>query len=282
MRGAPGRLAVFGVAAFICIGLLALSLAGLLRPIESVAALPLGIFQNVVGGLSSRLSELFSTFGDLQNLRQRNADLERALINFQAELVELREIRADYERLSALLRYLDNNVIEAGIAARVVGRDTSGLQRTIIIDRGSRDGLRAGMPVVTELGLVGRITRVGATNAQVELITDPNSYVNARLQLTRAEGSVKGTVSGGLQMIFIPLNADVQTGDSVITSGLGGNFPRGILIGQVTGSQLDASSLFKQANVRSLIDFNRLEVVLVVTNFERVDLSTFATPTPGP
>src|SRR5258708_4504345 len=143
-------------------------------------------------------------------------------------------------------------------------------------------GLQIGMPVMTELGLVGRIFRVAATNAQVQLVTDINSYVNARLQASRGEGSIVGTAAGALRMTFIPLADQVADGDSVVTSGLGGNFPRGIIVGQVTNSRLDDTKLFQEAQVRSLVDFNRLEIVLAVTSFQPVDLSAFATPTPVP
>jgi rod shape-determining protein MreC len=277
-RSAPNRLILFGVVSFIMLSIFFASLIGLLRPIESLASVPLSLLQQAASGIARQISETLGALADLQDLRRRNTELERALINFQAELVELRELRADYQRLAALQNYRGANPDKQFLAATVIGRDTTGLLRSIIVDRGTRDGVRVGMPVVTELGLVGRVYRVGATSAQVQLITDINSFVNARLQLTRAEGTVQGTAAGGLRMLYIPLSDDVRDGDSVVTSGIGGNFPRGIAIGQVTSSRLDESKLFKEAQVRSLIDFNRLEIVLIITNFEPADLTTFGTP----
>ncbi|MFN7208874.1 MAG: rod shape-determining protein MreC [Aggregatilineales bacterium] len=278
LRSAPSRLIVFGVFSFVLLGIFFASLIGLLGPLESVASVPLSLLQSAMSGAARGVSELLGTLADLQDLRRRNTELERALINFQAELVELRELRADYQRLAALQNYRGANTDKQFLSATVIGRDTTGLLRNIVIDRGSRDGVRVGMPVVTDLGLVGRVYRVGATSAQVQLITDTNSFVNARLQLTRAEGAVQGTAAGGLRMLYIPLADDVRDGDSVVTSGIGGKFPRGIIIGQVTSSRLDESKLFKEAQVRSLIDFNRLEIVSVITNFEPIDLSAFGTP----
>jgi rod shape-determining protein MreC len=278
LRSAPNRLILFGVVSFILLGIFFASLIGLLSPVESLASVPLSLLQRAVNGITRQVSETLSTLADLQDLRRRNTELERALINFQAELVELRELRADYQRLAALQNYRGTNPDKQFLAATVIGRDTTGLLRSIIVDRGTRDGVRVGMPVVTELGLVGRIYRVGATSAQVQLITDTNSFVNARLQLTRAEGAVQGTAAGGLRMLYIPLSDDVRDGDSVVTSGIGGKFPRGLLIGQVTSSRLDESKLFKEAQVRSLVDFNRLEIVSIITNFEPADLTTFGTP----
>ncbi len=276
------KLIIFGVAVFICVGLIAVSVTGLLGPFESLASIPLSLFQGASSGVTHRVTNLANDISDVQSLQQRNADLERALINFQSEIVELREIKADYDRIAALLNYRGINTDRQYLAATVIARDTTGLLRAIVIDRGSRDGVSVGMPVVTELGLVGRVYKVAATNAQVELVTDTNSYVNARLQTSRAEGSIVGTDAGDLRMTFIPLNDEIKDGDSVVTSGIGGKFPRGIVIGQVTNSRLDDSKLFQEAQVRSLVDFNRLEIVLVITGFQPVDLSTFATPTPVP
>ncbi len=282
MRTGPSRLIVFGVAVFICIGLMAVSAAGLLGPFESLASVPLSLLQGASSGVGRRVTRLVNDVSDVQSLQQRNAELERALINFQSEIVELREIKADYTRIAALLNYRGVDTTRQYQTAYVIGRDTTGLLRSIIIDRGSRDGISVGMPVVTDLGLVGRVFRVAATTAQVQLVTDTNSYVNARLQTSRGEGSVVGTASGDLRLTFVPLNDEIKDGDSVVTSGIGGKFPRGIVIGQVTTSRLDDSKLFQEAVVRSLVDFNRLEIVLVVTSFQPLDLSTFATPTAVP
>lgn len=282
MRTGPSRLIVFGVAVFICIGLMAVSAAGLLGPFESLASVPLSLLQGASSGVGRRVTRLVNDVSDVQSLQQRNAELERALINFQSEIVELREIKADYTRIAALLNYRGVDTTRQYQTANVIGRDTTGLLRSIIIDRGSRDGISVGMPVVTDLGLVGRVFRVAATTAQVQLVTDTNSYVNARLQTSRGEGSVVGTASGDLRLTFVPLNDEIKDGDSVVTSGIGGKFPRGIVIGQVTTSRLDDSKLFQEAVVRSLVDFNRLEIVLVVTSFQPLDLSTFATPAAVP
>jgi rod shape-determining protein MreC len=281
MNAASRRLMAFGLATFFCLGLLGFGLLGFFRPLQGALSAPLTALQQLSNGASRRASSLLSTLADLQVLAARNAELERALINFQAEIVELREISADYERLAALSNFRGITEIRRTVAATVIGRDTSGLLRTITLDRGSRDGIVPDMPVITELGLVGRIARVSATSAQVQLLNDVNSYVNARLQTTRSEGSIQGTAAGGLQMIFIPLTSTINDGDTVVTSGIGGAFPRGLLIGQVIGSSLDDSNLFQQAQVASLINFDRLEVVMIITDFEALDSNTFPTATPS-
>jgi rod shape-determining protein MreC len=283
MRSASNRLIAFGISVFLCVLLIGASLAGVLGPFESIAAVPIGFLQGGARGITNRVTSFAKQISQIQSLEQRNAELETAAINFQAEIVQLREIKADYDRISKLLNYKDANADKTFLPATVIGRDTTGLLRSITIDRGTRDGIKIGMPVVTDLGLVGRIYRVSATNAQVQLITDNNSFVNARFQINRGEGeitgSVTGTAGGDLNMTFIPLSSKIIGAESVVTSGLGGNFPRGILIGQVESWRVDDSRLFQEARVRSLVPFNDLEIVLVITSFTPTDVSTFATPT---
>ncbi len=288
MRSGSNRLIVFGVALFICIGLIALSASGLLGPVQNLVTIPVSLAQRAISGITRQISNTVNTLANFQSLQAQNEQLEHALVSFQAEIVELREVKADYDRVVALLNYKNksDNAGRQYVAATVIGRDTTGLLRNITVDRGTRDGLAIGMPVVTELGLVGRITTVTSLSAQVTLVIDPSSYVNSRLQKSRAEGrivggSVSGTASGDLRMTFIPLKETISDDEVVVTSGIGGNFPRGLTIGQVTSSRLDDSKLFQEAEVRSLIDFNRLEIVLVITNFEPLDTSAFATPVPA-
>ena len=106
-------------------------------------------------------------------------------------------------------------------------------------------------------------------------MSDPNSKVNARLQTTREDGVVFGQLGGDLVMSFIPVDAQVQEGDRVMTNGLGQMLPENLLVGQVLSVSLSENELYQEARVRSLVDFNRLEIVQVVINFEPVELSVF-------
>jgi rod shape-determining protein MreC len=260
---------------FLCTGLIVTSQAGLLTPIEGIAAVPLNILSGILNRVALSITNGAEDLTELQTLRERNADLEEALAQFQSELVELREIASDYRRLAELLDYTTTASNQEFLAADVINMDTSGFLRTITINRGTRDGLTIGMPVVTRQGLVGRIVQVSASAGRVLLVTDPSSAVSARLQTTRVEGSVVGQLSGTLRMTFIPLGQTIQEGDLVITSGLGGNFPPDIVIGQVTSIRQFEFELYQEAEIRSLNNFDTLEIVLVITNFQPVDLSVF-------
>lgn len=260
---------------FLCTGLIVTSQSGLLAPVEGVAAIPLNILSGIFNRIALGITNGTADLAELQSLRERNADLEEALAQYQAELVELREIASDYQRLAELLDYTAKADNQDFLAADVINVDTSGFLRTITLNRGTRDGLAIGMPVVTQQGLVGRILQVSANASRVLLVTDPSSAVSARLQTTRVEGSVVGHLSGNLRMEFIPLDQPIQEGDLVITSGLGGNFPPDIVVGQVTSIRQFEYELYQEAEVRSLNNFDTLEIVLVITSFQPVDLSVF-------
>lgn len=282
MFSTTNRLILFAATIFLCLILIAGSIAGLLAPAEGLATVPIGAFQQVVRGVTRNVTDFLNNLSTLRDQRSRIAELERALVNANNELVDLRERAADYDRLASVVRYLQSNPTQRGLAATVVSFDTTGILRTIRIDKGSRDGVRIGLPVVTDLGLVGRIYQVGATSSLVQIINDTNSFINVRMQTTRTLGTINGTSSGGLVVKFVQLTDEIKEGDSVITSGIGGNFPRGILVGQVTNQRVDDTQLFKEAQVRSLVDFNRLELVLVLTEFERIDIDSLNAPTAVP
>lgn len=272
------RARFFLVLMFICLGLIGLSASGALSEVEGIVAAPLNAVTGFINSTLYEVNESLDDFTSSADLRERLARLEEQLALQQAELIQLREIASDYERLADLLDYTSSVQNQAFITADVIGLDTSGALRSITINRGTRDGIAIGMPVVTQLGLVGRIIRVSANASQVQLITDQNSAVSGRLQTSRAEGSVLGLLTGNLRMDFIPLEAEIVEGDLVVTSGLGGNFPPDIVIGQVVSRRSFDFEVDQEAEVRSLIDFNTLEFVLVITSFEPANISVFDEP----
>lgn len=273
-RGWRSNRTVFFLVMFaVSLILIIASQSGVLAPVEGILSVPLNALSGAFNRVALNVSGSVVDLAEYQSLQQRNAELEEALSRFQSELVELREIAADYQRLAALLNYTNTTQGQEFVTADVIAYDPSP-PRTIAINRGTRDGIAVGMPVITELGLVGRVIEVQANAARVLLVTDPSSSVTARLQTTRADGIVVGETAGTLQMRFIPLDVPIQNGDLVRTSGLGGNLPPDILIGQVSSSR-QGLDVYQTAQIRSLINFDALEFVMVVTNFQPVDLSAF-------
>jgi rod shape-determining protein MreC len=189
--------------------------------------------------------------------------------------VRLREIEAEAVLMRDLLNFAQANpsyeMQGAHVVGRVIGHDPSNLLQYITLDIGSEEGLERNMPVVTDRGLVGRVSTVGRGWSRVLLIIDTSSSVNALTQSTRASGSIQGQPDGSLAMQSIPQGDTVSVGDTVFTSGLGGNFPRQILIGQITEAERKDYELFQTATVLPTVDFDHLEVVLVITDFESID-----------
>ena len=271
----PGRALALLLALSMCGFLVLFSLIGALTPVEGVVAAPLNGLSGLFNRVSLSLNATFEELNSLGQLRERIAVLEEQLARRQVESIELREAASDYVRLKSMLAYTSPLEDQEFLPADVIAIEQTGIARNIIINRGTRDGIAVGMPVTTELGLVGRIVRVSANAAQVQLINDENSAVSSRLQTTRAHGSIIGQASGVLRLTMVDLDEVITQGDLVITSGLGGNFPPDIVVGQVTSVRQFEFELFQEAEVRSLFDFDTLELVLVITSFEPIDLTVF-------
>lgn len=210
---------------------------------------------------------------DIVTLRQRNAELEAQVSQLQAQLIELQQRVNETEILAALVDFSRSNPESTYKAASVIGRDPSPFLHYIIINRGSNDDIRRGMPVVTNQGLVGRVDAVIADAARVQLITDPASSVNVYLQNADTTAVLYGSVTGDVSLDLISQNATVEAGDLILTSGLGGGYPADLIIGQVVTVRSLEFELFQQATVQPAVDFSRLEIVLVITNFRPVDIT---------
>jgi len=180
----------------------------------------------------------------------------------RAELTAQVELRQENQRLRALLGLVEEKPLPT-LAARVIAEDASGWFRTIEIDRGSADGIREGLPVVNAAGLIGRVVRTTPHAARVLLITDASSAVAVLVQDQRIRGVCRGQ-GGALALDFALVQDVIQVGDGVVTSGLGGIFPKGLLVGYVSGVQREQFGLFQTIEVEPAVDFTRLEEVLVL------------------
>jgi rod shape-determining protein MreC len=151
----------------------------------------------------------------------------------------------------------------------VVLRDPSNLREIIAIDRGRSDGLKTGMPVVTEGNtLVGTVTKVEDSHSWITLVTDVDSAVSSVVLESRAQGVVAGGYNHRLSMEFVDQQSAVQEGDTVVSSGLGGSYPAGLVIGRVTGVSGQRQDVFQRVTVEPLASLSRLETVLVMTTFQ--------------
>ncbi len=218
---------------------------------------------------------------ELASLQQRAAELEAENDQLRSEVARLKESEAELRTLSGLLNYAGKNTDNQYLAANVIGRDPSPFLSYLILDRGSDAGIRRDMPVVTGDGLVGRVVEVTSTACRVRPITDPGSAINVRLQDSREEGVVVGRPGGGLELQFISQQAEVKDGELALTSGLGGEYPPGIILGSVSSKERLEYEVLQRAVIAPAVNFNRLEIVLIIVNFTPLDFTPFFPATPG-
>ena len=262
-------------------GILALAFGGFFSPFSSNFTGGLVAVQSWFAVRYQAIQQFLSAPRDIISLRTRNAELEAQISQLQTQVIDLQQRVSQTEILAALVDFSRANPESSYKAASVIGRDPSPFLHYIIINRGSNDGILRGMPVVTNQGLVGRIDAVIADAARVQLITDPAATVNVHLKNANTDAVLLGSVTGDISLDMISQDATVQGGDLILTSGLGGGYPPDLIVGQIINVRKLDYQLFQQATVQSAVDFSRLDIVLVITNFRAVDITPLV-PTPAP
>ena len=254
-------------------GVMALALGGYFSSASNVFTDSLINVQFWFSSRFAALQDFFTAPRDMASLRQQNSDLQNDVAELQGQVIQLQQQVGETQVLAALVDFAQARTENTYKGAAVIGRDPSPFLHYVIINAGSNDGILRGMPVVTGQGLVGRVDAVIADAARVQLITDPASNVNVRLQNAEEDASLIGSVTGDVILDMIPQDTNVETGDLVLTSGLGGGYPPDLIVGQVVNVRSREYDLFQQATVQPVVDFNRLQIVLVIVNFEPVDIS---------
>ncbi len=262
---------------------LALHETRVLAPVEQGLQVVLAPLQRATTALVRDIGDLSQTIRQGRELRARVAELEEQVDALTIENVRLREYEAEVVQLRGLLRFVETNPTWAFLGADVVGRsacihapcgDVVGEEpnpylRYLTINVGQAEGVAVGMPVVTGGAvLVGRVAETGLHTSKVRLVTDTGHSVAAILQQSRATGLLVGQADGSLRMLYIPQEDTVQVGDIVLTSGLGGAFPRGLVLGQVIQVVKQDFALFQEAVVNPAVDYRRVELALVITSFQ--------------
>lgn len=219
--------------------------------------------QKVVGGISGRIDNVWRGYFYLVGTQKENEDLKRELQELKLQLHRYREADLANQRLRALLNF-KKSIATSLLPAELVAFDPSGWFQTILIDKGSSDGVAQDMAVVSADGLMGRVIGVSSHYAKVLLILDANSAVDALIQRSRVRGVLVGLGRDLCLLKYVQRNEDVQVGDQVISSGMGGVFPKGLLLGTVQEVVRGNSGLFQRVEVEPAANFNRLEEVMVV------------------
>ncbi len=219
------------------------------------------IFNGSIQGVQHAWRDYFLLVG----IQEENQTLKKKINELKAVIVSYREGYLEAQRLKKLLSITDRYQYHF-TAVRVIGREQATLSRTVLINKGSSDGLKNGMPVMAYPGLIGRLIDVSRNVSRVLLFIDENSHVDAIVQRNRIQGIISGAGFRGMTLKYIPKTQDVQKGDVIISSGMGGIFPKGWLIGQVISVDRQSDGLFLKIDVAPFVDLSKLEELLILSS----------------
>jgi rod shape-determining protein MreC len=250
----------------VAILLLLLNSFGFLKPATNVLAAISVPAERLFGGWGAGAGGFFDTLGRVNQLSAENQRLKSQVADLQQKLSSDTELAAQNAELRKQLNLGDIRP-ESLIAAEVLSYQPDNFRQFLTIGRGSKDGIQTGMAVVSQGSLVGIVKDVAPTTAKVFLVVDPNFKVAAidQSQDSRPSGTIHGVLGGGLVMDKIAQNENIKTGDTIITSGLGGDVTKGIIIGRVQSVDRRDNGVFQSAEVSTDIPFQRLEIVYAVT-----------------
>jgi rod shape-determining protein MreC len=210
------------------------------------------------------IGDMVDGYVDLVHVRKENEELKKKIQSLTFALNQLREEAEANERLRRLLNFSKSRELPM-LPARVVGRDSTGWFKTLLIDKGEKEGVDKNMAVVNDLGVVGRIIAVSTNYAKVLLVIDRNSAVDALIQESRYKGILEGEGDKLCSLKYISPLHKVEKGERVVTSGMSRVFPKCLPLGSIEKVEPESGTMFQKILVRPNVDFSRLEEVLVIT-----------------
>lgn len=238
--------------------------------ITNVVTVPFAPVQRAVSLAGVKIQEGISFFRDIGAVRQENTELKARIDRLEKENLELKEYRQENIELRKALNIKDQFSDYEPLGANIIAKEEGNWFTVFTIDRGAKDGINKNSPIVTSKGLVGRVIQVDALSARVEAIIDKNSAVSSRISQKDDYGTVRGDLQlkdlGVCLMDRISPEVDIAVGDDIITSGIGGIYPKGILIGKVKETRKSSDELNKYAIIQPAVDFKRLDEVIVLKN----------------
>ncbi|MGE5216165.1 MAG: rod shape-determining protein MreC [Chloroflexota bacterium] len=214
-------------------------------------------------GTVNWITNLQENYDTLAGFRAENERLRKRIQSLEVERQKLLEAQATNSRLKQLLDFR-SHLPGAAVTASIIANSASSWFQSCLLDKGSADGVRKGMAVVTPLGVVGQVVAVTPRTAKVLLLTDPNSGIDVLVQRTRARGIVSGSLDNGTVLKYVKRSEDIQQGDRLITSGIDGVFPKGLMVGAVIKVHKQHLGLFQAIEVQPAVQSSRVEEVLVV------------------
>lgn len=238
------------------------------RNLEKVGTTVLTPLQMGISGTADEVGSVFWTFEKVRNLADENAAYKDQIDQLQSQLAQMRDLEVENADLRGLLALKERTGPGALLPVTVIARDDTPYVQAITIDRGTQGGVHEGSVVVTHKGLVGRVYDANPTSAKVRLITDVNSAVAIRLQSeSRTTGLLRGESLGNAMVLdYIPQTDTVSPGDVAVSSGVGGMFPEGLVVGTVARVQRKDADPFQVAAVDPAVDMNKLERLYVLAD----------------
>ena len=225
-------------------------------------------FQRAFSWAGSQLTFIKDTVNELSNLHEQNKQLRAEVEILRAQNLTASEYASENQRLRNLLGYKQSAIQFDLVAASVIGRESASWSSVIVINRGTLDGVANNMAVVTEMGLVGHVMEAGVNSSKVQLLIDPRSSVGTLIQ--RPESRVAGIVEGDIKnpnhprMVNIPKDSDVKVEDMIVTSGFGGVYPKGLVVGKIIEMHNEEGGLLMYGVIDTSVDFQKLEDVAVI------------------
>ena len=198
------------------------------------------------------------------HLQKENVMLKQRIAELQKEDHQMKEMALANERLKRLLEFRET-ISPSVVAAEVIGQDPSSWFRSMTINKGEKDGVQKGMAVISPEGVIGQILKTSLYHSTVLLITDYNSAIDSIVQRTRAKAIVEGLGENRCLLKYLLRKEEVVVGDVVVTSGLSGNFPKGLMVGEIRKVEKRGHGVFQYAELAPSVDMTRLEEVLVIT-----------------
>jgi len=260
---------IVGLIVVIAVNIIILSISSRTRePAYGLGRLAIYVvspFQKAVTETVQFVEGVWEHYFHLVSVAQENDQLRRQLDKALERSHQLTEVELTNQRLNSLLNF-QKSISRQVLPAAVIGKDPSAWFKTIIVDKGVRDGVEKGMPVVVPAGIAGQVMEVAGSYAKVLLIIDQNNAVDALVQRSRARGLVTGAAAEQCVFKYVLLEHDVQIGDILISSGLDGVFPKGLRVGVVSNVIRSSAGIFQEVDVTPYVDFEKLEEVLVVLN----------------
>lgn len=258
-------LALLGIVAGVCLLLLTLQMRGRASGASDALAIFTTPVQTVVSRVNRTAFGLWSTYQDWKNVRAENRRLRDEAQRLRVESLRVSEVDEENRRLRRLLELKEALPLET-ISGEVIGREWGGWVRSLTVNRGRSSHVVRLTAVIGPDGLIGRIVDVRGGSSVVQVLTDPASTVGAHVVRTRTPGIIEGEPRGTIRLKYMARDgAGMQVGDMVVTSGLGGLFPRGIPIGRVRSIDDRGSALFHYAQIAPAVDFARIDEVLLLT-----------------